>query len=93
MLPKALKRLPKVQYIVQSGHTVPLFEGGKPVPGFESSGIKIDQSWPLFFFIFVFATVNSKHVQYKVLPMAGFEPQISGTRSVRSTATAAAQVQ
>ena len=32
----------------------------------------------LFFFIFVFSTVNSKYIQYKILPMTGFEPRISG---------------
>ena len=48
----------------------------------------------LFFFIFVFSTVNSKYIQYKILPMTGFEPQISGTGSNRSAncATTTAQI-
>ena len=41
------------------------------------------QSQPLFLY-FVFSTVNSKYIQYKILPMTGFEPQISGTGSNRS---------
>ena len=35
----------------------------------------------LFFLIFVFSTVYSKYVQYKILPMAGFEMRISGLGS------------
>ena len=38
----------------------------------------------LFFFIFVFSTVNSKYVDYKILLMTGFEPQTSGIGSDRS---------
>ena len=40
----------------------------------------------LFFFIFVFSTVNSKYAHYKILPMAGFEPKSTGIRSNRSAA-------
>ena len=36
---------------------------------------------PGLFFIFVFFTVNSKYVQYKTLPMTGFEPWTSGIGS------------
>ena len=48
----------------------------------------------LFFFIFVVSTVNSTYIQYKILPMTGFEPQISGTGSNRSAncATTTAQI-
>ena len=47
----------------------------------------------LFFFIFVFSTVNSKYNQCKILPMTGFEPRISGFGSDRSAnwATTTAQ--
>ena len=38
----------------------------------------------LFFFNFVFSTVNSKHIQYKILPITGFEPRISTVGSERS---------
>ena len=37
-----------------------------------------------FFFIFVFSTVNSKYVHYKILPMTIFKPQTSGIGSDRS---------
>ena len=46
----------------------------------------------LFFFIFVFSTVNSKYVQYKILLMTGFEPwtsEIGSDRSANSATTAA----
>ena len=34
-----------------------------------------------FFCIFVFSTVNCKHVHYKISPMTGFEPRTSGIGS------------
>ena len=40
-------------------------------------------SRPLFLFIFVFLKVNSKYVNYKILPITGFEPQTSGIGSDR----------
>ena len=39
----------------------------------------------LFFFIFVFSIHLTVNVQYKFLPMYGFEPRISGMGSDRST--------
>ena len=41
-------------------------------------------SWPRFFFVFVYSTVNSKLVHYKTLPVTGFEPWTSGIGSNRS---------
>ena len=35
-------------------------------------------SLPLFFFVFIFSTVNSKNVHFKKILMAGFEPWTSG---------------
>ena len=43
------------------------------------------QSQPLFLYFRLFNTVDSKNVQYKFLPMTGFEPQTSGVGSDRST--------
>ena len=37
------------------------------------------------FLCFVFSTVNSKYVHYKILPMTGFEPWTSAIESDRST--------
>ena len=39
----------------------------------------------LFFFIFVFSIHLTVNVQYKFLPMSGFEPRTSGMGSDRST--------
>ena len=39
---------------------------------------------PLFIFIFVFSTINSKYVHYKILLMTGFELQTSGIGSDHS---------
>ena len=39
----------------------------------------------LFFFIFVFLKQLTVNVQYKCLPMTGFEPQTSGIGSKSST--------
>ena len=48
----------------------------------------------LFFFIFVFSIQLTVNVQYKFMPMTGFEPQTSWIRSDCSTnwATTTAQV-
>ena len=40
--------------------------------------VKNGHSRPLFVFIFVFSTVNRKHVHHKISPMTGFEPRTSG---------------
>ena len=50
-------------------------------------------SQPLFVFIFVFSKVNSKHVQYKISPMTGFEPRTSaiGSNHSANLATTTAQ--
>ena len=49
---------------------------------------KIAFKWAIpalfFFFIFVFSTVNSKYVQYEMLPMTGFERWTSGIGRDRS---------
>ena len=47
----------------------------------------------LFFFIFVFSVQLTVNIQYKFLPMTGFEPRTSGIGSDRSTnwATTTAQ--
>ena len=37
-----------------------------------------------FLFIFVFSTVKSKYVHFKILPMTGFESRTSGIGSDRS---------
>ena len=39
----------------------------------------------LFFFIFVFSIQLTVNVQYKILPMTGFEPQTTGIGSNCST--------
>ena len=39
----------------------------------------------LFFFIFVFSIQLTENVQYKFLPVTGFEPLTSGIGSNRST--------
>ena len=38
-----------------------------------------------FFFIFVFSLQLTVNIQYKLLPMTGFEPRTSGVGSNRST--------
>ena len=53
--------------------------------------IEVFFSWAilgLFFFIFVFSTVNSKFVQYNILPMIGFELRTSGIGRNRSASLA-----
>ena len=47
----------------------------------------------LFFFIFIFSTVNSKFVHIKILPKNGFEPRTSDTGSDRSASWATACLQ
>ena len=45
------------------------------------------KNWPMpghFFFIFVFSTINSKYVHYKILLMTGLEPRTSEIGSERS---------
>ena len=37
-----------------------------------------------FFLFFVFSSVKSKYVHYKILPMTGFEPRRSGIGSIPS---------
>ena len=44
----------------------------------------LGHSRPLFSFIFVFSTVNSRYVHYKILPITGFEPQTPGIGSDHS---------
>ena len=46
--------------------------------------LKLGHSRPLFSFIFVFSTVNSRYVHYKILPITGFEPQTPGIGSDHS---------
>ena len=48
----------------------------------------------IFFFIFVFSTQMTEHIQYKFLPMTGYEQWTSGVGSDRSTnwATATAHL-
>ena len=46
------------------------------------------KNWPIpatFFFIFVFSIYLTENIQYKFLPMTGYEPRTSGVRSDRST--------
>ena len=45
-------------------------------------GYFLDEPFPAS--IFVFATVNSKYVNDKIVPMAGFEPRTCGIGSYRS---------
>ena len=70
--------LPKSSMVI--GNMCILFD----LPNLGVTLLKMGHSWLLFCFIFVFSTVNSKYVLYKILPMIGFEPLISGIGSNRS---------